>query len=311
MPHHGLLGILSTREPGKPVILGLFNTLPINADHRLHTEILDFYEWVKPQPFEQHVRQDLITRLDRLFQKRYGNDVQIRPFGSFASGLYLPTADIDCVLLSRSFMISGQKSLGEKKSQVWAFAGFLRRSNMVLPGSVEAIPFARVPIIKFVDKLTGLRVDMSFDNDSGLVANDTFQQWKTQFPVMPVIVSVVKQFLLLRGLNEVPTGGLGGFAITCLVTSLLQHMPYDMNTRSVGSILLDFLNFYGNTFDTGSVGIRMKPPGYFNKVCHSDTLSRPDFSYVRYRSLVKETVLRSGIPTTRIMISRAGPGRSN
>lgn len=150
---------------------------------------------------------------------------------------------------------------------------------MVVPGSVDAIAWARVPIIKFVDKLTGLRVDMSFDNDSGIIANGTFQEWKTEFPVMPVIVSVIKQFLLLRGLNEVPTGGLGGFAITCLVTSLLQHMPYDSKTWSVGSILLDFLNFYGNTFDLENVGIRMKPPGYFNKVCPLPTRLHTDCSY--------------------------------
>lgn len=137
---------------------------------------------------------------------------------------------------------------------------------MVVPGSVDAIPFARVPIIKFVDKLTGLRVDMSFDNDSGIIANHTFHEWKAQFPAMPVIVSVIKQFLLLRGLNEVPTGGLGGFSITCLVTSLLQHMPYHQK-QPVGSILLDFFNFYGNVFDFETIGIRMSPPGYFNKVC--------------------------------------------
>lgn len=206
--------------------------------------------------------------------KRYRN-VQIKPFGSFASGLYLPTADIDCVLLSKSFMNNGKKQFGEKKGQVFAFAAFLRNSDLVVPGSVDAIPWARVPIIKFVDKLTGLRVDISFDNDSGVVANETFQEWKREFPVMPVIVSIIKQFLLLRGLNEVPTGGLGGFAITCLVTSLLQHMPYKHDTRSVGSILLDFLNFYGNNFDLENVGIRMNPPGYFNKVCQFNSRYSP------------------------------------
>lgn len=203
--------------------------------------------------------------MNKVFKKRYGN-VQIQAFGSFASGLYLPIADIDCVLMSKSFATTGRKSFGERKGQVWAFAAFLRESGLVVPGSVDAIPFARVPIIKFVDKLTGLRVDMSFDNDSGIIANDTFQEWKREFPVMPVIVSVIKQFLLLRGLNEVPTGGLGGFSITCLVTSLLQHLPAHRR-QSIGALLLDFFGFYGNIFDYERVGIRMSPPGYFNKVC--------------------------------------------
>lgn len=191
--------------------------------------------------------------------------MQVKPFGSFASGLYLPTADIDLVLLSKAFQQSGRKQFGERKGQIYAFSAFLKDMNIAVPGSIETIAHARVPILKFVDKLTGLRVDLSFDNDSGIIANDTFEMWKQQYPVMPVIVSVIKQFLLLRGLNEVPTGGLGGFSITCVVTSLLQHMP-NWKKQGLGSILLEFFHFYGHVLDWENVGIRMNPPGYFHKV---------------------------------------------
>lgn len=206
-----------------------------------------------------------MSRLQSAFQSRY-HGVQLRAFGSFASGLYLPTADMDLVLLSSTFMRTGVKVFGERKGQLYAFAAFLKNLNIAVPGSIETIATARVPILKFVDKLTGLRVDLSFDNDSGLAANHTFQVWKSEFPAMPVIVSIIKQFLLLRGLNEVPTGGLGGFSIICLVTSLLQHLPHGHTEPNLGSILMDFFDFYGNKFDYGSVGIRMDPPGYFNKV---------------------------------------------
>lgn len=198
------------------------------------------------------------------FRKRYGN-VEIHAFGSFASGLYLPTADIDLVLLSTPFIRSGTKVYGERKGQIYAFSAFLKDLNIAVPGSIECIAHARVPILKFVDKLTGLRVDLSFDNDSGLIANRTFKAWKVEYPLMPVIVAVIKQFLLLRGLNEVPTGGLGGFSITCLVTSLLQHMPVS-EQQNIGKVLLDFFDFYGNRFDYAKRGIRMDPPGFFNKV---------------------------------------------
>lgn len=211
------------------------------------------------------MRQDLVARLQAAFQSRYYG-VEIHAFGSFASGLYLPNADIDLVLLSTSFRRTGVKTFGERKGQIYAFSAFLKNQNIAVPGSVETIAHARVPILKFVDKLTGLKVDLSFDNDSGLIANRTFQQWKSEYPAMPVIVSVIKQFLLLRGLNEVPTGGLGGFSITCLVTSLLQHMPHGNLYPNLGSVLMDFFQFYGNNFDYETVGIRMNPPGYFNKV---------------------------------------------
>ncbi|PWY69566.1 putative topoisomerase family protein TRF4 [Aspergillus heteromorphus CBS 117.55] len=244
---------------------------------RLHNEMLSFYHWVKPVYYEQIVREDLVARLQSAFQSRYYG-VQLRPFGSFASGLYLPTADIDLVLLSTNFMRSGIKTFGERKGQIYAFSAFIKNLNIAVPNSIEAIAHARVPILKFVDKMTGLRVDLSFDNDSGLVANETFQQWKAEYPAMPVVVSVIKQFLLLRGLNEVPTGGLGGFSITCLVTSLLQHLPHGHTTPNLGSILMDFFEFYGNRFDYDTVGIRLDPPGYFNKKIYQQSNNNPRLS---------------------------------
>jgi non-canonical poly(A) RNA polymerase PAPD5/7 len=90
------------------------------------------------------------------------------------------------------------RSFGERKGKIYAISGFLESTNVAVPGSIECVTHARVPILKFVDRLTGLRVDMSFDNNSGLMANETFQTWKEQFPIMPVILLVVKQFLLIR-----------------------------------------------------------------------------------------------------------------
>ncbi|THC99300.1 hypothetical protein EYZ11_001206 [Aspergillus tanneri] len=249
-------------ETGTPWLSQMEPSLHLGT--RLHNEILSFYHWVKPVQYEQIVRADLVSRLQSAFQNRYYG-VQLRAFGSFASGLYLPTADIDLVMLSTNFMRTGIRTFGERKGQIYAFAAFLKTLDIAVPSSIETIAHARVPILKFVDKLTGLRVDLSFDNDSGLVANNTFQQWKSEYPAMPVIVAVVKQFLLLRGLNEVPTGGLGGFSIICLVASLLQHLPHGHMAPNLGSILMDFFEFYGNRFDYENVGIRMDPPGYFNK----------------------------------------------
>ncbi|RDW60392.1 putative topoisomerase family protein TRF4 [Aspergillus mulundensis] len=257
---------LRPSETGTPWINFMPRTLDmVTVGARFHDEILSFYHWAKPVQYEQIVRQDLVNRLQAVFQSRY-HGVEIHAFGSFASGLYLPNADIDLVLLSTSFQRSGVRAFGERKGQIYAFSAFLKNQNIAVPGSVETIAHARVPILKFVDKLTGLKVDLSFDNDSGLIANKTFQQWKSEYPAMPVIVSVIKQFLLLRGLNEVATGGLGGFSITCLVTSLLQHMPRGNLYPNLGDVLMAFFQFYGRDFDFETRGIRMNPPGYFDKV---------------------------------------------
>ncbi|CAI7604462.1 unnamed protein product [Penicillium viridicatum] len=150
----------------------------------LDREILSFYDWAKPQEFENIVRRDLVERLSTVFQTQYAG-IEIHTFGSFASGIYLPIADIDLVPLSDKFRRTGMCSFGERKGKINAISDFLESTNIAVPDSIECVAHARVPILKFVDRVTGLRVDLSFDNNSGLIANETSQTWKEQFPIMP------------------------------------------------------------------------------------------------------------------------------
>ncbi|KAK5001191.1 hypothetical protein LTR66_000068 [Elasticomyces elasticus] len=235
----------------------------------LHKEICDFYEYVKPQAFEDQIRRDLVSRVDNAVRNYY-RGARVQAFGSFACGLYLPTADMDLVALSPEFMETGRRVLCPNKSWMYRFADQLARAGILDDGSEEIVYSAKVPIVKFIDKVTGLRVDVSFDNDTGIKANRTFKNWKTEFPAMPVIATLIKQFLNMRALNEVFTGGLGGFSVICLVTSMMQHLPSLQagsmrSEQNYGDLLLNFLDLYGNKIDRLNVGIEMDPPGYFSK----------------------------------------------
>ncbi|OGE47138.1 hypothetical protein PENARI_c060G01118 [Penicillium arizonense] len=257
------LGIISESEPQSNApenTSGLALKGPAGQENH---EILRFYDWAKTQEIENIGRRDLVERLN------IASKVDTLALKSMHLALLslvsLCLLPILTLLLSDTFRRKGVRSFGERKGHIHAISGFLKSTNIAVPNSIECIAHAWVPILKFVDRVTGLRVDMSFDNHSGLIANGTFQNWKEQFPIMPVIVSVIKQFLLIRGLNEVSTGGLGGFSVTCLVTSLLQHLPHRHIQRNPGSILMEFFNFYGNHFQYDHMGIRLNPPGYFNK----------------------------------------------
>lgn len=134
----------------------------------LHKEILDFYSWVKPHEFEQIVREDLIQRLGQ--ELRRWRPGQLRSFGSYAAGLYLPTGDMDLVYNVNGLVITSKR--------MYELGAFLDRNGLTAPGSVKIIAKAKVPIIKFVDYVTGLRVDLSFNNNTGIVAIDTFKKWQ-------------------------------------------------------------------------------------------------------------------------------------
>lgn len=237
-------------------------------------EILDFYEYVRPYPHEEDVRNNLIDRIEYAVRRFTGAppelDVRVRSFGSFASALYLPTADMDLVAVSRSYESGGAEKFCVSNSAKYRLGTHLERSGIVKKGTLTVIAKAKVPIIKFVDDRTGIKVDISFENDSGLRAIDTFMRWKDQYPEMPLLVMIIKQFLAMRGLNEVFNGGLGGFTIICLVVSMLQLMPENQRksedaASQYGKLLRDFFDLYGKKFSLENTGIMMNPPGYFDK----------------------------------------------
>lgn len=237
-------------------------------------EIHDFYEYVRPYHHEKDVRNNLIDRIEYAVRRWNGAapdvDVRIRSFGSFASDLYLPTADMDLVAVSQSYESGGPARFCTSNSAKHKLGFHLERSGIVKRGTLTVIGKAKVPIIKFVDDRTGIKVDISFENDSGLRAIGCFTRWKQQFPEMPLLVMIIKQFLAMRGLNEVFNGGLGGFTIICLVVSMLQLMPEHQRKSEdtpsqYGKLLRDFFDLYGNKFSLENTGITMNPPGYFNK----------------------------------------------
>lgn len=236
----------------------------------LHKEIMDFYYFVKPRQFEETVRANLVKDLRTKVQDWMGS-TDILPFGSFPAGLYLPTSDMDLVCVTRSYMERGQPLLGLTRSSLRQFEKFLLNRNIAIKGSTDVIGKAKVPLVKYIDRVTGLKVDVSFENDTGLTANTTFQEWKAQYPAMPILVTLIKHILAMRGLNEPVNGGIGGFSVTCLVVSLLQNMPQVQSGNMIpehhlGEILMEFLDLYGNQFDFTTAAIRLRPPGYVTKV---------------------------------------------
>ncbi|KAL5118066.1 hypothetical protein ACEQ8H_004053 [Pleosporales sp. CAS-2024a] len=235
----------------------------------LHNEILDFYDWVAPQQFEHEARDKLVKRIsDALSTQRWfpHDSGRILCFGSYPAGLYLPTADMDLVYASDRLWNGGRAALDSKNDRV-AFTKTLRKASQRLYRvGIAANPFviakARVPIIKFKDKMTGLDVDISFENLGGVQAQATFHQWKEEYPDMLYLVALVKQLLVMRGLNEVHTGGLGGYSIICLTVSYIQHAP---KTDNLAECFMGFLKYYGKDFDLAKKRIQMNPPAILDK----------------------------------------------
>ena len=58
------------------------------------------------------------------------------------------------------------------------------------------------------DRLTDIKVDISFNMTNGLRSVELIKHYKKRFPAMAKLIYVLKQFLLQRDLNEVRISGL-------------------------------------------------------------------------------------------------------
>ena len=57
---------------------------------RLHEEIEDFYQWMIPTVEEHHARLSVVDRVRKSVKGIYPH-ARVEIFGSFRTGLYLPT----------------------------------------------------------------------------------------------------------------------------------------------------------------------------------------------------------------------------
>lgn len=82
----------------------------------------------------------------------------------------------------------------------------LLNSRIAEPQSIRVLDKASVPIVKLTDRVTQVKVDISFNMQSGVQSAELIKDYKRQYPVLSKLVLVLKQFLLQRDLNEVFTG---------------------------------------------------------------------------------------------------------
>ncbi|EEB06137.1 poly(A) polymerase Cid14 [Schizosaccharomyces japonicus yFS275] len=228
----------------------------------LHQDILNFINYLEPTPQEHAVRKSLITKLDRAIRAKWP-EVTVYVFGSFETRLYLPTSDIDMVVMSSDTVHRGTKK------HMYSLARHLK--NCKLATEIQVITTANVPIIKFVDPFTRIHVDVSFNQPGGLKTCLVVNGFLKKFPAVRPLTMLVKHFLNMRALNEVFLGGLSSYAIVCLVVSFLQMHPR-LSTSSVrqednlGVLFLEFLELYGKRYNYDAVGIAVHNGGfYFSK----------------------------------------------
>ncbi|XP_067905517.1 terminal nucleotidyltransferase 4B isoform X1 [Heterodontus francisci] len=220
----------------------------------LHEEIIDFYNYISPRHEEGKMRLEVVERIESVIKELWPSaDVQI--FGSFSTGLYLPTSDIDLVVFGKWETLP-----------LWTLEEALRKHSVADESSVKVLDKATVPIIKLTDSYTEVKVDISFNVQNGVKAAQLIHEFIKKFPVLPYLVLVLKQFLLQRDLNEVFTGGIGSYSLFLMAVSFLQLHPREDVCNcdaNLGVLLIEFFELYGRHFNYLKTGIRINDGGSY------------------------------------------------
>ncbi|XP_030966508.1 uncharacterized protein LOC115987155 isoform X3 [Quercus lobata] len=112
-------------------------------------------------------------------------------------------------------------------------------------------------------------LDISFKSPShtGLQTTKLVKELTEQFLAATPLALVLKQFLADRSLDQSYSGGLSSHCLVLLITRFLQHehhlgRPINQN---FGSLLMDFLYFFGNVFDPRQMRISVQGSGVYMK----------------------------------------------
>ena len=122
---------------------------------RLHQEIVSLVELLQPTDEEANDRMSLVSQIQEVAKSLWPHST-VEVFGSYATGLYVPTSDVDLVVLGTQVdILTGLRAL----------ANALTRKGIAK--GMQVISKAKVPIIKFESADSGLNVDISFDVPNG------------------------------------------------------------------------------------------------------------------------------------------------
>ncbi|KAH8315198.1 hypothetical protein KR074_005510, partial [Drosophila pseudoananassae] len=217
----------------------------------LHQEIEKFFSYMQSTPIEFFLRAEAVRRIEDVVLSIWPTSC-VDVFGSFRTGLNLPVSDIDMVVYHANHW--HKAPLHELKRELIA-------REVAEPDSIIVLDKASMPVVKFTETISQIKFDVNFNAAaSGVQAAELIREFIREFPDLPKLVMVLKQFLTIHGMNVVySTGGVSSYALTLMCISFLKKQARSKNNYSsrkkLGLLLLQFLDYYGRKFDFFKYGI--------------------------------------------------------
>lgn len=180
---------------------------------------------------------------------------EVSLFGSYSTGLALPSSDMDVVIMD-----PGVESREDVQLAVRRLGRLLLDYEWTV--GTDVIETASVPLVRLQalgDVGEGIKVDVSFECvrgsstilHIGIASANYVRSQVLSHPLLRPLVLVLKHLLVLNDFNSAYTGGISSYALVLWALAYLK----ERETQDLGELLMGFLEYYGKEFDPKRVGI--------------------------------------------------------
>ncbi|KAJ3037346.1 hypothetical protein HDV00_001771 [Rhizophlyctis rosea] len=225
------------------------------VDH-LTLELEAYYAYIKPTDGEHEKRGRVIA----FYGRSLGPSVMVGAFGSYSNRLYLPTGDLDLVIRRDGGDDYGLDAYDVAHNGLASYSPAFKA--LARQGTFNPILKSYCPVLKLVDDHSGLHIDATFNNMSGIQGSEAVKKLLAEERQLAPIVMLIKLWLDISGLSG--TGGITGFCSIILCAAYLRHSRETLQGQSLGSIVMGFFKFFGNSFDYATRAVQVRRPYIFD-----------------------------------------------
>ncbi|KAK1947450.1 Non-canonical poly(A) RNA polymerase PAPD7 [Phytophthora citrophthora] len=205
------------QEQMKPTLMAMNANRAVTD--ALHEEILEYTKYTKKTVERMAVHIEEMIANVRVCVQSLWPQSKVEAFGSYSTGIWLPSSDVDLVILD-VVEVNDSKLTAKHLREL---ANVLEKKKWV--ESLLCLDTAKVPVLKLVSAETSVPIDITFESaatHSGLLARDLIKRYADNMPELYPLAIVFKQLLRERDLNDAYTGGLSSYSVVLMIIHFSQ-----------------------------------------------------------------------------------------
>ncbi|KAF8939650.1 hypothetical protein BGZ47_008091 [Haplosporangium gracile] len=191
--------------------------LPVEHLSTMETWVEHWYPQLTSDEESLLERQELLARLQALFDAQFPDaGLQLRPFGSYVTGLGNKFSDIDICISVEPERFHPYAPHSDVRHLAW----FLETQQML---DVVAITDAKVPIVKFVDPITEIHCDMNVQHPLGIYNSALIKAYMDIDIRLEKFLFMLKYFAKAHGILDGSSGFLCSYAYILMAIVFFQE----------------------------------------------------------------------------------------